>query len=653
MKDRKLVCGLTGILLAQPVERNLLESRLKTMIATLRHRGPDDEGLWSDRRVGLAFARLSIIDLSSIGHQPMSDAEGRIWLVFNGEIYNFQLLRRELEAKGYRFRSRTDSEVIIHGYKEWGEAVIGRLRGMFAIALWDRQKQKLLLARDRLGKKPLFYAATGSGLIFGSEIKAILAWPGVSREPDLVAIHHYLSYQYVPAPHTAFQSVRCLPPAHLMTVEVDPDGRARPPKLTRYWRATEPKLAKRAASDAELCEELIERLQESVRLRMVADVPLGAFLSGGVDSSAVVAMMAKTGGKIKTFCMGFENPQYDETAYARQVADRYATDHHEMIVKPDAVAILPQLVWHYNQPFADPSAVPTYYLAQLARRHVTVTLNGDGGDECFAGYGRYATMRRLSLFDDVPDWIKGPSTFVLDRIPGPARFAQQCSGIASLLRGSSIAPEQRYAFTITSFMDHMKQEGYGAALRNQLAHSSMDILRPYFEEAPDLVSGANWADIHTYLPDDLMTKVDVATMAHALESRSPLLDHEFVEWASSIGMNRRMRRGVTKSIFKKAMEPYLPAAVLYRPKMGFGCPIDHWLRNELKEMAYDLLLSRRFAERQLFEPAYVRRILDAHCEGTEDHHTRLWGLLMLELWYRMWVDSPSTAARPIELMGIA
>jgi asparagine synthase (glutamine-hydrolysing) len=633
------MCGLSGILLSEPVEHSLLRRRLHDMIATLRHRGPDDEGVWCDDRVGLAHARLSVIDLSTAGHQPMSDDEGAIWLVFNGEIYNFQDLRRELEEAGHRFQSNTDTEVIIHGYKKWGDAVLTRLRGMFAIAIWDRRNRRLVLARDRIGKKPLYYAKTKAGLIFGSEIKAILAWPDVPRDPDLTALHHYFSLQYVPAPWTAFKAVRRLPQAHCMTVNVGADGRLGEPKIEPYWKLRSPKQANRKASEGQLCEELVANLAESVRLRMIADVPLGAFLSGGVDSSAIVAMMAHVGGKrIKTFSIGFENAEYDETRFARMVAERYGTEHHEEIVRPDAVEILPKLSWHYNEPFADPSAVPSYYLAELARRHVTVALNGDGGDECFLGYGRYSSMERLSRLDDIPAWVRKPAARMIDRLPVSGRFSNQLAALANLLRSPSISGPQRYAFTITYFMDHMKNEGYGPAMRDQLAHSSLDLLAPYFDQAPDLVSGANWADIHTYLPDDLMVKVDIATMAHGLESRSPLLDHEFMEWAAEIPARVQMAKGVTKSLFKKAMEPYLPNEVLYRPKMGFGCPVDHWFRNELKDMAYDLLLSSTFVQRGLFERAYVKRLLDAHCQGTEDHHTRLWALLMLELWFRTWVD---------------
>lgn len=641
------MCGISGCLWTgsgQPdfdVERNL-----RRMIATLHHRGPDDEGVWSDGICGLAHARLSIIDLSAAGHQPMGSADGRVWISFNGEIYNFLELRAELESKGYKFRSHSDTEVIIYGYLAWGVKVIDRLRGMFAFALWDKAERRLLLARDRFGKKPLYYARVGDLLLFGSEIKAILTWPQVERRPDQVAIDQYLSLQYVPAPRTAFASIRKLPQAnYLVADQTDRGWRVREPVV--YWRLPEPKAAKAARPVAELTEELVERLTEAVRLRLISDVPLGAFLSGGVDSSAIVALMAKSGSSpVKTFSIGFPNKEYDETRYARMVAERYATDHEEMIVEPDAASVIPRLVWHYGEPFADPSAVPTYYVSQIARRKVTVALNGDGGDEAFMGYGRYDSCRRISRFDWIPPALRHLVTTGVRLLPGPVhrRYGNRLNAFAELIAGPDRRASQRYAFTIAYFLDYQKREGYTGAMSQFLSESALDLLEPYFDAAPSLVSGANWADIHTYLPDDLMVKVDVASMAHSLESRSPLLDHVFMEWAMTIPESVKMAGGVTKALFKKAMEPYLPQDLLYRPKMGFGCPVDHWFRAELKEMAYDLLLSTSATQRDIFQKNYVERLLAEHVSGKYNHQTRLWALLMLELWFRMWVDQPAEAA---------
>lgn len=641
------MCGIGGFVWLRPGPAPFnAERRLRRMIKTVRHRGPDDEGVWNDELCGLAHARLSIIDLSPAGHQPMGSADERVWVSFNGEIYNFLELRRELEGKGFVFHSHSDTEVIIYGYRAWGEKVFTRLRGMFAIAIWDRLARKLVLGRDRFGKKPLYYARAGDLLLFGSSIKELLSWGEVDRRPDNVAIDQYLSLQYVPAPRTAFRGVCKLPAAHYMVAERVGQG-WRIDEPTEYWRLPPPSEANRRASTKVLTAELVERLKEAVKLRLISDVPLGAFLSGGVDSSAIVALMSELSfGPVKTFSIGFNNEEYDETRYARMVAQRYGTDHEEMVVEPDAIAIIPKLVWHYGEPFADSSAVPTYYVSEIARRKVTVALNGDGGDESFMGYDRYDTCRRISALDWIPSALRRPALGLIPYLPGfvHRRYGNRLSAFADLVRGSDRRASQRYAFTIAYFMDYMKKDGYTSDMSEFLASSVFDLLEPYFSEASNLVSGANWADIHTYLPDDLMVKVDVASMAHGLESRSPLLDHVFMEWAMSIPHSIKMAGGVTKALFKKAMEPYLPHELLYRPKMGFGCPVDHWFRAELKDMAYDVLLSPSASTRNIFRKDYVDNLLTEHVSGLYNHQARLWALLMLELWFRMWIDQPAEAA---------
>ncbi len=639
------MCGISGFLLSQADASNRdLEARLWAMIAMLRHRGPDDEGVWTDRQAGLAHTRLSIIDLSPAGHQPMASADETAWITYNGEIYNFAEIRRELEAAGYSFRSRSDTEVIVNGWQAWGPRIIPRLHGMFALAIWDRRSHRLVLARDRIGKKPLYYARFAAGFLFASEIKALLTWPSLARAPELTAIDHYLTLGYVPAPHTAFAGVCKLPAAHYVVIDARPGGELTEPELIRYWRLPEPRSARRHRTVAELRHELVDRLEEAVRLRLVSDVPLGAFLSGGVDSSAVVAMMARAGGgKVKTFSIGFSAKEYDETRYARMVAKRYGTDHEELVVHPDAVSVLPRLVWHYGEPFADPSAIPTYYISEMARRKVTVALNGDGGDECFLGYNRYKALYYLSRLDRTPRWSRAGIDRFLALAPASAQRRLRIPRIRGVLQVPEEFPAQRYASTFVSFADRDKEEGYCEAMRERSRGSTLDLLDPYFDEADDLVTAANRADIHTYLPDDLMVKVDVASMAHGLEARSPLLDHVLMEWAVGIPRIPKMYRGVTKSLFKSAMQPYLPAGLLYRPKMGFSCPVDHWFRGELKELAYDTLLSQSARERGVFRADYVRLLLDEHCSATRDHHTQLWALLMLELWFRMWIDAPANA----------
>ena len=614
------------------------------MTATLRHRGPDDEGVWTDQRAGLAHARLSIIDLSPAGHQPMASADGNVWISFNGEIYNFAEIRSELAALGYRFRSRSDTEVIVNGWHAWGPRIFSRLRGMFALALWDQRSRRLILARDRIGKKPLYWACTKTGFLFGSEIKALLVWPGLSRIPDLAAIDDYLTLQYVPAPQTSFAGIRKLPAAHYLTVAAAPDGSVGEPELECYWRLPRTPRVAPARPLRQIRAELVAHLEEAVRLRLVSDVPLGAFLSGGIDSSSVVALMARAGGgRVKTFSIGFAAKEYDETRYARMVAQQYGTDHEELVIEPDAMTVVPRLVWHYGEPFADPSAIPTYYVAELARRRVTVALTGDGGDECFLGYPRYRAMRYLDRLDRLPHWGREGLAHLLALAPLPLQRQFKLQQIRAMLRAPPDSPTRRYAPTITSFADRDKLDGYGEAMREIGSHSVLDLLAPYFAEAEGLAAGANRADIHTYLPDDLMTKVDVASMAHGLESRSPLLDHVLLEWAAELPEAVKMAGGVTKALFKSAMEPYLPREILYRPKRGFGCPIDRWFRRELKELAYDTLLSQSARQRGLFGPNYVRRLLDEHCAGRCDHQSRLWTLLMLELWFRMWIDAPADA----------
>lgn len=636
------MCGIAGALItSSSTAPTDLHGVVERMVRCIRHRGPDDAGVLAQNGVGLGHARLSIIDLSAAGHQPMVTEDNRLRIVFNGEIYNFKELRAQLIDRGYAFRSHTDTEVILHGYDLWGTDVFARLRGMFAIALWDGRKDELVLARDRVGKKPLFYGWHEGALLFASEIKAIVAWPGFERKPDLQAIHHYLSLQYVPAPWSAFEGIKKVPQASYLVVSRNGQVREQ-----SYWKLPAPREA-RARPAAELREELVALLDESVRLRMISDVPVGAFLSGGVDSSAVVAMMARhSSGRVKTFCIGFDEADYDERKYARMVAERYDTDHHEMVVRPNAMEILPKLAWHYNEPFADPSAIPTYYVSEIARRHVTVALNGDGGDESFLGYGRYKSCQQSAWISRIPRSLRRLGTMMAQGI-APDLDRYQIPRVARRwLSYISEKDSRRYAPSIAYYFEQDKAAGYGERLAPFLPSSTLDLLEPYFEQSPSFVGGAAWADIHTYLPDDLLVKVDVATMAHGLEARSPLLDHTLMEWAARIPASQKMVGGETKSIFKSAMESHLPHEILYRPKMGFGVPIEQWLKTDLKAFAYDTLLSTSARQRGLFKEEHVRTMLDEHCSGLRLHHTRLWALLMLELWFRMWIDPdapPSSA----------
>lgn len=635
------MCGIAGIFATKESVPDKISATIGRMVGMIEHRGPDDQGIWVGNGIALGHARLSIIDLTTAGHQPMPNEDGSILTVFNGEIYNFVELRSELSERGYRFKSHTDTEVILNGYHCWGEQIFQRLRGMFAIALWDKRNEQLVLARDRVGKKPLFYAWHGDVLLFGSEVKAILAWPGFMREPEYEAIHHYLTLQYIPAPWSAFKGVKKLAQASYMVVSRD--GKT---NIRKYWALPEPMQARRR-SLVELKEELVVLLDEAVRVRMVADVPLGAFLSGGVDSSAVVAMMARhSSGRVKTFCIGFDEAGYDERAYARMVAERYDTDHYEMVVRPNAAAILPLLAWHYNEPFADPSAIPTYYVAQIARQHVTVALNGDGGDESFLGYTRYLQCLQTEWISRLPRALRQLASHLLQTIPPDMDCSRVLRVARRWLSYLSEKDSRRYAPSMAYFYEHDKVAGYDRQLRPFLRNSSLDLLEPYFQKSKSYVGGAAWADIHTYLPDDLLVKVDIASMAHGLEARSPLLDHRLMEWAARIPSAQKMDSGVTKAILKSALEPFLPNEVLYRPKMGFGVPIDEWFKGELKELAYDVLLSTQARQRGLISPAYVETMLDEHCGGVRLHHTRLWALLILELWFQMWIDPADVPLAP-------
>ncbi len=634
------MCGLTGFVLRDTrIDIEQAKLRLTAMTKTIEYRGPDDYGVWSDGNVGLGFARLAIIDLSSAGHQPMSAMNGNIWLTFNGEIYNFLLIRKELEKLGHNFNSYSDSEVILNGYIEWGDAVLERLRGMFAIAIWDGRTKRLMLARDRVGKKPLVYTHNKEGFFFGSEIKTILAWPSIKRTPNLNALHNFLTYAYIPAPHTSFEDIYKLPPAHKLILTLDPQGQHNPIRIERYWQLPEPRPNRNHYSEPALIEELVHNLDEAVKIRMMADVPLGAFLSGGVDSSAIVAMMARNSSQpIKTFSIGFDTKAYDETDYAKVVAQRYQTDHHVFKVKADAISILPKIIHHYNEPFADSSAIPSFYLAQLAKQHVTVTLNGDGGDEAFLGYNRYRSMEEISKFDHINPKLRNHLATLLRNIPTPGWKKKRKANLLAKLSPDTQTPEQRYSFAVSVFSDINKIDAYGDTMKTYLETSALEMLNPYFNQAETLVCGANWSDIHFYLPDDLLVKVDIATMAHSLESRSPFLDHIFLEWANNIPSNLAMSRTETKAIFKKAMEPYLPNEILYRSKMGFGCPVDEWFRYELKDMAYDTLLSDRCSSREIIQNSYTEQLLDEHCNKNVNHSTRLWTLLIMELWFNMWID---------------
>ena len=628
------MCGICGKIYFDPA-RLVTQQEVLQMSHTLAHRGPDGEGVWANDNVGLAHRRLAIIDLRAVAAQPMSNADGSVWITFNGEIYNFRELRADLEARGYRFRTQSDTEVIIHAYEAYGRDCLARLRGMFAFAIWDARTRVLLLARDRVGKKPLFYWIGRDRLLFASEIKALLVDRAVPLAPDPRAVDHFLALHYVPAPNTAFQGIYKLPAAHWLEVR---DGQI---ETGRYWKLRY--TPKQHLTEQDAVAELRWRLAEAVRLRLVSDVPLGAFLSGGIDSSAVVAYMAQeTTAPVRTFAVGFEESAFDERQFARMVAERYGTDHTELIVKAPVTDILPRLVWHYDEPFGDASAVPSYAIAALTRQYVTVVLNGDGGDENFAGYDRYFMHRLICHGDKVPRQVWRTVAALTRRLPAGWHhhaFYKRLAKAAELL---AQVPERRYVRWFGLCTPEERHHLYTAAFRATVGGSDPEAL---FVEVFGQSDAEEWtdatlaADVQLYLADDLLVKMDRATMAHSLEARSPFLDHSLMEFVASLPAHFKLAGRNKKYLLKAALRGVLPDVVLDRPKMGFSAPIAHWFRNELREMAYDVLLTPTTLQRGYFRKQVMAQLLDEHCTGRQDHAETLWQLLVLELWHRTFIDA--------------
>lgn len=626
------MCGIVGLFDTQataPVDPRLLESMNQTQF----HRGPDEGGTFIDPGIGLGHRRLSIIDLSS-GQQPLFNEDGGVVVVFNGEIYNYVDLIPELQALGHTFRTRSDTEVIVHAWEQWGEACVERFRGMFAFALWDKRAETLFLARDRLGVKPLYYALLNDGsLIFGSELKALLAHPALAREIDPLAVEDYFAYGYVAEPRTIFKQARKLPPAHTLSWV---RGR-RIPVIKPYWDVPFKPLG--AISLEEAKEELVRRLREAVRIRLVSEVPLGAFLSGGVDSSAVVAMMAGLMNEpVNTCSISFGDPAFNESAYALQVAQRYGTRHRVEQVNADDFDLIDQLALLYDEPFADSSALPTYRVCQLARKQVTVALSGDGGDETFAGYRRYGWHleheRLRSLF---PSFLRRSvfrgAAAVYPRLASAPRFLRA----KSTLRTIAETTLEGYFRIIAMVKDDVRKDLFSPAFHRALGgYSALDLTREHAARAPtdDPLALAQYLDMKLYLPGDILTKVDRASMAHALEVREPLLDHSLMEWASGLPPGFKRSRAEGKLVFKQAMEPFLPSEVLYRPKMGFAVPLASWFRGPLAQRLAAALLGPTLQETGLFNMACIRRLLSEHQSKRVDHSATLWSLLMFESFVR-------------------
>ena len=624
------MCGIAGFADSTPSGRPAEFNLVHRMCEVIRHRGPDDEGIHVEPGVGLGMRRLSIIDLSG-GRQPIHNETSTIWVVFNGEIYNYRELRAELESHGHHFATSSDTETIVHAYEQWGEDVFRRLRGMFGIALWDRPNRTLLLGRDRAGQKPLHYAERRGRLYFASEIKSLLAAGAVEPSLDLGALDHYLTFLYTPRDASIFEGVRKLPPAHYLRWR---DGRA---EVKPYWQVADRETFQ--GSDADAVDALGTVLQDAVRSHMVSDVPLGAFLSGGVDSSAVVGMMARAsspgGQPVKTFSIGFDEPEFDELEHARTVAKHFGTDHHEFIVRPDGLSILDDLIGHFDEPFADSSAIPTWYVSEIARRHVTVVLSGDGGDELFGGYDRYLPHPRVAQFDRLPvPGLRAAASVAWPLLPHGAKGK-------NFLRHVALDPAGRYLDSIALFHSDERAALYSDDVRTQLRADSETALARHFDRFAALPHDSRMMrfDFETYLPEDVLTKVDRMSMAHSIESRVPLLDNEVIDFAATLPARFKIRNGRRKYILKETLRTLLPDSILNRRKQGFGVPLGTWFRGGLTDLFSDVLESPRAKQRGYFEPAFVSRLLREHLAGTRDHTLRLWQLLVFELWHRHYLDT--------------
>jgi asparagine synthase (glutamine-hydrolysing) len=623
------MCGIAGIVGATR-ENNITEGLVREMCDRIIHRGPDDEGIFVEDGAGLGMRRLSIIDLSG-GHQPVFNEDRSAWIVYNGEIYNFPELRAELESSGHRFYTKTDTEVIIHLYEEMGADCVQRLRGMFALAIYDKANRKLLLARDRLGKKPLHYAMLNDKLYFGSEIKSILAVAPELAQVNSQGLLEYLYYGYVPDPITAFTGIQRVPPGHLLEFE---NGKV---SIRQYWDLP-PYGTLKAASEEEILEELERRLLEATRIRLISDVPLGAFLSGGTDSSTIVALMARaSSAPVKTFSIGFAKDDFDEAQYARMVARKFGTDHHEMILEPDVVRTLEDMTSSLEEPFGDSSMLPTYFVSQMARRHVTVALSGDGGDEIFAGYDRYRIQSDHRIFENIPNWARSfYRNQVFPLVPRNTMGRQFSYNI-------SLPGRERYVDSL-SFLPSFERDTrlLSRDLREVLRRSDdpRNVLLRHFAKAPtkDAISELLYVDTKTYLVGDILTKVDRMSMLNSLEVRVPILDHEVVEWATSLPSEWKLRGRTQKYILRKLAERVgVPREVLNRPKQGFALPLVHWMRNELRDLLM-ILLEPRTLQRGYFEANGIRKLMNDHLHGRRELSARLWRLLIFELWHRNFLE---------------
>lgn len=638
------MCGITGIFEIEgeaPIDRALLTR----MTEALHHRGPDDGGFHVAPGIGLGHRRLSIIDLSPLGRQPLFNEDGTVCVTFNGEIYNFLQLFDELQKRGHKFRSRCDTEVIVHAWEEWGERCVEHFQGMFAFAVWDDPNRTLFLARDRFGEKPLYYALLDNGqFVFASELKALMLHPEAPRALDYQAIADYFSYGYVPDPRTIYARVAKLPPGHSLTLR----SGSPLPSPQEYWNVRF--AAGRAPDERALCEELVERLRNAVGLRMISDVPLGAFLSGGVDSSAVVAMMSSLSRTpVNTCSISFDDREYDESRYSAQVAQRFHTNHFSRVVAADDFDLLDRLVTFYDEPFADSSALPTYFVCRLARERVTVALSGDGGDEIFGGYRRYYWHHHeQQVRSRLPAFLRGPVFGLLGALYPKMDWAPRWLRAKATLENLARDAVAAYFNSICAIPERVRGRLFSSAARRELqGYQPIEVLRRHMmrAETDDCLSQIQYADLKTYLPGDILTKVDRASMANSLEVRVPLLDHDLVQWLAGLPSPLKLRGREGKYVFKKALEPYLPREILYRPKMGFAVPLKAWFRGPLRDRVRRIVTTGSLVETDLFDIGYLNAIVDQHQSGAFDHSSVIWSLMMFESFLRNALEGSAAAPR--------
>jgi asparagine synthase (glutamine-hydrolysing) len=627
------MCGIAGIV--RNDGKQIDQQLLARMCEAIRHRGPDDDGFYINGSVGLGMRRLAIIDLKS-GKQPIHNQDRSSWIVFNGEIYNYLELRAKLEKLGHTFYTNSDTEAIVHAYDQFGVDCPKHLRGMFAFAIWNERTQELFLARDRVGKKPLLYAQVNNQFIFGSEFSALLLHPDISRDVEPEALDYYLSFMCIPAPLTAYRAIRKLEPGHWLRWR---NGEI---ETRRYWQ---PDFTKKIdISEEEAGERTVEILRDAVKVRLMSEVPLGAFLSGGIDSSAVVALMSQESSEpVKTFSIGFDEQDFSEIHHARRIAEHVGADHHEFIVRPDALEVLPTLVEHYGEPYADSSAVPTYYVAKETRKHVTVALNGDGGDESFAGYERYIAMGLTEKYRRVPSFLReSVIKETVNLIPTSPLKRSKVRSVQRMLNAVALPRVDRYTRWMSVFNEETKQPLYSDFFREQTrSANATGVLGEWFKRANGIgiLDAMLLTDQMTYLPNDLLVKVDIASMAVSLEARSPFLDQHVIEFAASLPQHLKLRGLTSKYLLKKVLRKFLPAENLNRGKMGFGVPVGHWFRGQMQPFLREVLLSEKASRRGLFKLETVKQLIELHTGGERDYSQQLWTLLMLELWFNRFIDS--------------